>query len=163
MKAKLLALTVLLLLACPFEATMGESGEGRSGMEFGVRAGYSINPDQFVIGAQAVSRSMSYGLRLAPSVDLGFGDNITTYLFNLDVHFLSARFPKSSSGFYLGVGPAIAVYDFSDFDDDTEIGVNIVGGLRLPMGSRNSYNIEGRFGFGDMPDFRILLGVLFGG
>jgi hypothetical protein len=163
MNSKSFVIAVLLLLACPFVTSMGESNGDHSGMEIGARAGYGINPDQFVFGAQAVSRRMSYGVRLAPSVDLGFGDNATTYLLNLDVQFLSSRFPKSSSAFYVGAGPAIAIIDVNNFGSDTEIGINIVGGLKLPMGSGNWYNLEGRFGIGDVPDFRILFGVLFGG
>lgn len=133
-----------------------------SGTSIGVRAGYSFDPDQFVVGAQAIyGRILKIG-RLGPSVDFGFGDKMTVVTFNLDGRLILTP-PKASTSFYLGVGPTIAVFDPDQGDGDTEIGLTLASGIRMPLGSRHFYNLEGRLGIGDVPEVKILFGILLGG
>ena len=101
--------------------------------------------------------------KFAPSIDAGFGDNAKTIIFNADLRLLALSPPNSSSGFYAGFGPALAWLDHDNAGSDTEIGLNVFAGIKLPMGNSNSYNLEGRLGVADMPDFRILVGIFFGG
>jgi hypothetical protein len=146
------------------------AGEGRSQSDnnnytrgFGIRGGYGANPDQFVIGAQAVLGKTLGSLRFAPSIDVGFGDGRTTYLLNGDLRLLSFSPPGTGAGFYAGAGGSLAVLDINDNGSDTEVGLNAVVGLTLPMGERSKYNLEVRFGIEDMPDLRILFGLMLGG
>jgi len=131
-------------------------------MSFGLRTGLGLNPDQFVIGLQGAYGSAVGPFQFAPSFDLGFGDNMTTYILNGDLR-LPISLPKSNSRVYIGAGPTIAVYDTKFAGSDTEIGLSLLGGIMLPMGSVNAYNLELRLGIGDIPDVRILLGIMFGG
>jgi hypothetical protein len=129
---------------------------------FGVRAGFGIDPDQFVFGVQAVlGRTMKIA-RIAPSADIGLGDDVTVLAFNLDAR-LSLTPPGTATAFYCGIGPTIAVFDPKKGGGDTEIGLSIAPGLRFPLGSKQAYNAEVRFGIGDVPDLKIMVGVLFGG
>jgi hypothetical protein len=129
---------------------------------FGVRAGLGVDPDQAVVGLQGqLSGKKLKAFRLAPSVDFGFGDNVTTICGNLDL-LLLIRPPDSNGALYAGVGPTIAVWDFDNRDSDTEIGLSLLGGARFGMGKKNVYNAEVRFGVGDIPEIRVLFGIMFG-
>jgi len=129
---------------------------------YGIRAGYGSNPDQFVIGGQALLGEFMKIARFAPSIDYGSGDNVSTFTFNADV-LLLLKPPKSSLAFYVAGGPTVTYWDADKGGSDTEIGATLTGGVRLPMGKAGFYNLEARFGIGDIPDLRILLGIMFGG
>jgi len=141
---------------------VGVSGvQAVSGMNFGVRAGLGLNPDQFVIGGQAILGRALKITRFAPSIDAGFGDDLTTVLFNGDFRVSLLTLPRTGVSVYAAAGPTLAMYDSDKGGSDNEIGLTLSGGLRLPMSTLNAYNIEGRFGFGDIPDFRLLFGIMF--
>ncbi len=129
-----------------------------------LRAGAGINPDQFVIGAQTVVGHLFRppSPRFAPSVDIGFGDNVTVITINPDFRVMVSP-PRSNAFVYLQAGPTLAISDPKVGDGDTDIGLTLSGGVNFPMGQSNFYSIEGRVGIGDVPDVRILLGFQFGG
>jgi hypothetical protein len=133
------------------------AAETAAGYTFGVRAGLGLQPDQFVIGAQSRLGQFLPAVRFAPGFDIGFGDDVTTFTANGDF-LVTLGLPKSPTAFYFGGGPTLTVYDFTS-GSETEIGVTAVGGLMLPMGSSNHYNLEARLGIGDVPDVRILFGL----
>jgi hypothetical protein len=128
-----------------------------------LRGGLGITPDQAVVGVQThLQRQILRILHMAPSVDAGFGDNVTTVCGNLD--FLLAIPPKSDSAIYAGAGATLTWWNFDgDTESDTEIGLSLVGGLRFGTKGKNGYIGEVRFGVGDVPDLRILIGINFGG
>lgn len=131
-------------------------------MAFGVKpAGFSINPEQFCAGVQAVLGSVSK-TRFAPSVDFGFGDNRTLITFNFDLKMDLFPLPNSNAQFYAGVGPEVIIISPDGEDQDTEVGLGIVGGLKLPFSEKHYYNLEARFGIGDVPDFTVMIGAMFG-
>lgn len=150
----------IIFLASLSYANQNGENESRS---YGLRGGYSSNPDQFVIGLQSIMGKTLGFARFAPSIDVGFGDNQTTLLLNGDLRIISLSPPSSNSSFYAGFGPNLAWFKFKNIDSDTEVGLSLFGGLTLPMGRSNRYNLEARYGIGDMPDFKILLGIYFGG
>jgi hypothetical protein len=129
---------------------------------FGIKAGAGINPDQFVVGVQGVFRKALDFADFAPSADLGFGDNVTVITLNPDLR-LPLSLPASQTFFYVQAGPTIAILDFKYGKSDTEIGLTLSAGLEFPMGKSGYYSLEGRFGLGDVPDARILFGILLGG
>lgn len=131
-------------------------------MGLGLRPlGFSINPDQFVLGVQAVLGEYYRG-RFAPSVDFGFGENLTLITGNFDLMIDLFSPPKSEAAFYIGGGPTLSYISPETGDSDTEIGLSLLGGIKLGMSEKNYYNIEARFGIGDIPDFKLLAGVMFG-
>jgi hypothetical protein len=133
----------------------------RAGSGFGGRVGVGFDPDQFVVGVQADVGPALRVARFVPSVDLGMGGDFTTFAINGDV-IVRIFLPKSSAALYGGAGPTLVYWDPDEGDGDLEIGLSLVAGLRLPLATRHVYNIETRFGVSDVPDVRILLGVLFG-
>ncbi|MBI4720799.1 MAG: hypothetical protein HY770_06190 [Chitinivibrionia bacterium] len=145
-------------------AGLSVSGAGAMGQKRGIGiipVGFSINPDQYVLGLQAEFDEM-YKTRFAPSVDVGFGDDVTLVSFNLDLKVDLFSPPNSGSTLYAGAGGTIAYIDPKNFDSDTEIGMSLLGGIKLGMGEKNYYSIEARYGIGDIADFKLLGGVMFG-
>lgn len=146
------------VLAAAFSASAGDD----AGRAYGMRAGYGSDPDQFVIGAQADLGKTYKWVHFCPSIDAGIGDHITTIGFNGDFKaFLPL--PKSSFAFYGLAGPTIEYWSWDGGASDTEIGIYLGGGVRAAFGGSGWYNFELRAGIGDVPELRILLGVLFGG
>lgn len=163
MKLIRIVLSTAVFAALPFGMTYGQVKTDNTSKGMGLRAGYGTNPDQFVIGVQGVLGKTLGFMRFAPSIDAGFGDDMTTFLFNADLRLLSFSPPGSPAGLYAGAGASIAVLDVSSNGSDTEVGLNVVTGLTIPMGRKNLYNLEVRIGVADMPDLRVLFGVMLGG
>jgi hypothetical protein len=139
----------------------GESGKkGHSGVGFGLRGGFGLDPDQFVVGAQFSLGKKFHFFRVVPSVDLGFGDNMTTIDFNVDL-LLRLMAEDISFGIYGGIGPTLAFLDSKNTDSKWRLGLSTVVGTQLPLSRKFATNIEGRFGIGKIPDFRLLLAIIF--
>jgi len=138
-------------------ACAGESSE----RAFGFRLGYGTDPDQFVVGLQYDTGKITRWLHFVPSLDAGFGDDCTTLVLNGDFKIF-LPLPKSSVTIYALTGPALAIWWPDEGDRDTEVGVNLGLGARAELGEVGWYNLETRFGLGDLPEWRILFGVLFG-
>ena len=148
-------LAVLGLAGSGFTQTYGPT------KSFGARAGFGIDPDQIVFGGQAVLGQVLKVARFSPSVDVGFGDDLTTVVGNIDLRVHLSP-PRAAAGLYLGGGPTLAWLDPELGDSDTEIGFSAAGGLMAAMGQSNMYTLEARVGLGDIPDFRLTVGILFG-
>jgi hypothetical protein len=127
---------------------------------WGLRAGMGLNPDQMVVGAQIGLNKLFKITRLVVSGDLGFFDNVTTLDFNGDL-LIPFVIPDSKLGFYGGGGPTLALIDPSGGSSSWELGLSLVAGMRLPTNTKQDFNIETRFGIGDIPDFRLLLAIFF--
>ena len=94
----------------------------------GLRAGLSLDPDQFYIGGHIETAPLVERLVFRPNVEVGFGDDVTLVAFNFEFVW---KFPRRRSewGFYAGGGPALNLYQFDGPGDETEGGFNFVGGL----------------------------------
>ncbi len=146
------------ILVSASHALAGDDG----GRAYGVRIGYGSDPNQFVAGAQADLGKIYSKLHFVPSVDFGFGDNATTICFNGDLEMF-LPLPKSPVAFYGLAGPTFTYWKYENVDGDFEVGLSLGIGARMNFGGSGWYNMEARFGISDIPDFRILLGILFGG
>ncbi|MBD3403275.1 hypothetical protein GF420_10305 [candidate division GN15 bacterium] len=158
MKRTAILVTILTVLALAGNGLTQPYGPTNS---FGVRAGFGIDPDQFVFGGQAVLGQVLKVARFSPSVDVGFGDDLTTVVGNVDLRVHLSP-PRAAAGLYVGGGPSLAWIDPDIGDSDTEIGFSAAGGLMAAMGQSNMYTLEARVGLGDVPDFRLTVGILFG-
>lgn len=160
---RVLAVSAGLLLA-----SIPLAGQGHSGLGFGLRAGFGVDPDQGVLGAQVSLGKALQLFRFVPSVDVGLGD-VTTFSFNGDL-LLRLIVEDSSVGLYAGGGPTLTRFDRDDAGDgpgpgdgpdEWEIGITAVGGVQLPLVPGRATNLEARFGIGDAPDFRLLFAIIF--
>ena len=145
-------LMAMVLLAVCFSNTNAQGGDA-SGL--GIRAGLGLNPDQFVVGAQFSIGKKAGIARIVPSVDLGFGDNVTTIVFNADFLF-RLRVEDTNFGLYGGGSPTLVFYDFEG-GSNWDFGVTGVVGIELNIIKGHPNNLELRLGIGDVPDLRLLL------
>lgn len=143
-----LALGVGLALLVP------TTSSARDGL--GVRIGLSRSPDEFVVGAQGEAGPVLGSAFFTPSLDFGFGDDATTAVVNADLRWYLLPLPETGIRFYGQAGPAVVI------SPDTELGLNLVAGADIPMKGRNRYNIEVRFGLGDVPDLKIVFSIVLG-
>jgi len=151
------AVVGLAIIFSPALAQDTDQSRGHSGLGFGLRGGFGLDPDQFVFGAQY---SLGKALKIArfiPSVDLGFGD-VTTITFNADLLF-RLIVEGSSVGLYGGGGGNLTYFDRNK--SSWEPGINVIGGVQLPLIQGYGTSIEGRFGIFDVPDFRLLFVIIF--
>jgi hypothetical protein len=132
----------------------------------GPRAGASIDPDQLVVGGQLSLREFAPDWSFDPNLEFGFGDGLTVIAFDLDSYY-HLRLSGSDWRPYLGGG--LGVNFFSQDaplgkrdDSDTEIGLNLVAGFTIPAGSGDHWFTELRFGIGDIPTMKIMVGFNFG-
>jgi hypothetical protein len=121
---------------------------------FGVRAGYSSDPDQFYFGGHAGVGPLVSHLWFRPNVEIGLGNNVTTIALNAEVAWW---FPsKGAWKPYLGAGPALNIYD-SDGGSDTEGGVNFLFGVE----HRGGFFGEFKVGAFDSPEIKFGIGYTF--
>jgi hypothetical protein len=122
--------------------------------DVGVRAGISVDPDQFYFGAHLETPPLIDRLRFRPNAEIGIGDDLT--LIALNFEFAYAFPSRSPWNLYLGAGPALNIYD-SDEDTDAEAGFNILVGAA----HRDGLFFEFKIGTLDSPDLKFGVGYVF--
>ena len=129
-----------------------DGGEKTTGT-IGLRGGFSLEPDQLVVGGQ-VSLGQKLGIaRIVPSVDVGFGSSVTTIAFNGDAQF-RLNVEGSTFGLYLGAGPTLIYADPEGGNSSWKLGLTLLAGARMPFKRLPPTSFEARFGIGDVPDFK---------
>jgi hypothetical protein len=123
-----------------------------SAQGLGVRAGASVDPDQFYFGGHYESRPLVEQLHFKPNVELGVGDDITTLGINLEFVY---KIPIDGSpwNLYAGGGPAVNFYSFNN-NSDTEGGLNVLFGAETSQG----LFFELKLGALDSPDLKFGVG-----
>ncbi len=160
MRHKILLAGVLSTLLAGNAIAAGESIRG-----YGPRLGFSLSPDQLVFGGQLVTGEIAQNTTFDPSLELGFGDNVTVVAFNLDLHY---HFTLQGSDWmpYAGAGIGINFLSFDappPFRDEsnTEIGGNLILGAGVPTRDGSRFFTEARFGLGDIPEVKLIAGWNF--
>jgi hypothetical protein len=117
----------------------------------GVRAGVSLDPDQFYFGGHIETDPLVDRLRFRPNVEIGVGDDVTIVAFNFEFayHFPSRR----PWNLYAGAGPALNLVD-TEQDTDPEGGFNILLGAQ----HRGGLFFEFKVGTIDSPDVKFGVG-----
>lgn len=141
----LIAAAVLVVVPCPAAAQAP-----------GVRAGASVDPDQFYLGGHFESGPIVNQLHFKPNVEVGFGDNLTHFGINLEFVY---KFPVNPLWkLYAGAGPAINIYSVDEVDDTfTEGGLNFLFGAETTRG----LFFELKLGALDSPDVKFGVGWTF--
>ncbi|TMQ57246.1 MAG: hypothetical protein E6K76_10900 [Candidatus Eisenbacteria bacterium] len=130
----------------------------------GPRVGFSIDPDQFVVGGHLAVGPIAPSLMFVPSLDLGFGDNRTVVAGNFDLQY---HFRTDSRWHpYLGAGMGISneTVERRSGNDVTasEVGGNVVFGAMAPTRSNTQFFSELKLGLGDIPSMKLIAGWNFG-
>lgn len=130
-------------------------------MRFGLRAGASVNPDQFQFGAHVISDPLLPNLTFRPNIEIGLGNNATTVAANIELAY-AIPIPKKPFSIYIGAGPALNVYRFDNpiqQDRDTHVG----GGFNILFGLEHQNGLMGEIKVGtiDSPDVKFTIGYTF--
>ena len=131
---------------------------------WGPRFGFSSGPDQIVFGGQLIIGEIAPDITFDPSLELGFGDDMTVIALNLDGHYhVSVRGSRWRP--YAGAGVAISFVSLDESpgndDSDTEVGGALIVGAGVPTAAGNRFFTELKLGLGDVPDFKLMAGWNF--
>jgi hypothetical protein len=152
----------LLLAALALPGSAAQATE----LRYGARAGFSVNPDQLVLGGHVQIHDlfeMAPGLVLEPSLTLGFGDRTTTVQVSGDFKYafeLQAEAAPIEIYPLLGLGVAHYAFDNPNCDligqvcSTTEIGLELGGGASV--GPWAADLVIGLSGDPGIPDLRVL-------
>jgi opacity protein-like surface antigen len=146
----------------------GTTGIGWKG--WGVRVGASADPDQIYGGVHFNLGEFAKDVRFRPTIELGFGDDVTTLEALAEVHYVFSKVQVWKP--YVGGGIGLAYVNVDDNDNgngngngddsDTEFAFAIMGGAETKLKSGNGFFIEGKIGLGDNdPDFKVGVGWSF--
>ena len=118
-------------------------------------------------GEELVARAREFvpRLRFQPKFEVGIGDDFTIISATAPVHYrfkVNANLTPYAGG---GVTGAFVNHDRGQGDDDSdfELALKGVGGVEWPLGGSNAFFAELNVGFGDIQDFEVLVGWMFGG
>lgn len=132
----------------------------RAETRVGIRGGLSVDPDQVLVGITIQPPSVAQNLYVVPSVEAGFGDDLVSIALNGDLQYQFGR----SGGVrpYAGGGLALTYWNADNGGDDTELGVNALGGLLFDRSSGAPIFLEMKLGLTDeVPDFKFVVGLMF--
>ena len=121
----------------------------------GVRAGISVDPDQFYFGGHLETNPLVDRLYFRPNVEVGFGDDLTLIAANME--FVYKFSTRRAMNLYAGGGPALNIFMFDgagDNDSETEAGFNFLVGMETNRG----LFFEFKIGVMDSPDLKFGVG-----
>lgn len=154
MKKCLSVLLVALLIPVVAQADIKFQG-------WGPRMGLSVDPDQLHVGVQFDLGEFVPHLQFQPNVELGFGDDVFLLLMNGETFYLF-DLKESNVALYAGGELSLAYWhvDTPRSDtDDLELSLSPVGGVEIPFSDKYTGFFEMKIGLGDVPDFRLTVGV----
>jgi hypothetical protein len=130
---------------------------------WGPRLGVSINPDQFHFGAHLDFGNFARHVRFQPNVELGFGDNVKLLTLNAEAAYrFSSNWDVWTPYLGGGIGANVASVDFGGTTtSNTNLGVNVLGGIERGLSNGDRFFIEGKFSLNDAPDAKVTIGWTF--
>ena len=143
------AVGILVLVAC-----LGAQN-ARAGSALGPRAGINRGGDDLYLGVQMGFMAEFGSFSLVPSFDFGPGTDAPSVA-NADFRLYLIPLPETGLRFYGGAGPSMML------SGDLELGLSLTLGLNIPMQGSRRYNVEYRWGLGDIPDHKMGVAVMFG-
>lgn len=128
---------------------------------WGPRVGLSIDPDQVVGGVHIDLGELFPQVRMQPNAELGFGDDMRTFELNVPLHF---RFAESFDVWSPYAGAELG-WNFAwidDVDDQSDLGLKLVGGFERHLSSGDKFFLEAKFGLSDEShDWKFVAGWTF--
>jgi opacity protein-like surface antigen len=167
----LLTLVVLILAGSTTPASAQTQSQATSGIGWrgwGVRAGVSLDPDQVFGGVHFDLGEFAKDVRFRPTIELGFGDDVTLLQALAEVHYVFSKVQVWKP--YVGGGLGLAYANVDDVDNglgddddsDTEFSLAPLGGVETKLRSGTVFHLELKLGFGDNdPDAKFSAGWSF--
>jgi hypothetical protein len=150
--SRILKITILVLNLCWVSPAWAQKGVG-------VRAGVSIDPEQFYFGGHVMTGPVVDRLWFRPNVEIGVGDNSTGVALNGEFVYWQPL-QRRDANVYFGGGPALNIFSVGPSrsrDTSAGPGFNFVIGLA----ERRGWFAEIKIGALDSPRFKIGVGYTF--
>lgn len=151
---------ILLPLFCVL-ALLASAVPAAAQTSYGIRAGVSGDPDQFVFGGHVETSELLERVTFRPNAEIGVGDNLTLVALNLEFVY-SIPLDNSDWRLYVGGGPAVNLwsYDGPGRRDDSDVG----GGFNILLGVQHRRGLftEVKIGAIDSPEVKFAVGYVFG-
>jgi len=163
MRTTVVFMLMALTLAASAARADEESGAGTDiGFRgWGPRVGVSIDPDQVHFGAHLDFGNFAQHVRFQPNIEVGVGDDLTLITVNAEAAYrFSARWESWTPYLGGGLGANVRNYDNGN-DTNTEVGVNLLGGIDRGLSRGDRFFIEGKFSLNDVPDAKVTIGWTF--
>ncbi len=138
---------------------------------FGLRGGFTLDPDQIHIGAHVKAAELTPNLMFLPNAEFGFGDHITLIALNAEVAYTFPRTNWSGWHPYAGGGLGFNIWEYhvgylhyGEFgydNSETDIGVNLLFGVSKVLNIGHEFFFELKLGLSDSPDAKFTFGLTF--
>jgi hypothetical protein len=158
----------VLLLVIPAAELLAQEEAG-PGVSFGVRAGATIDPDQFHVGFHVDLGQAAPRLRIRPGAEIGFGSGRTTFLGNIDALYVASQ--SRSTNILVGGGLGLGAEWGDRGKDGGLFGAALIGAVEWgarptphvaqAAGSFLRYLLELRIGLGDVPAAKVTVALQF--
>jgi hypothetical protein len=130
---------------------------------WGPRVGLSVDPDQVHFGAHFDYGNFAEHVRFQPNVELGLSDHLKLFTINAEAAY---RFSEKWDVWtpYLGGGLGANIKSYDNGHDDwsnTDIGVNLLGGIEKGLDNGDRFFIEAKLSLNDVPDLKATIGWTF--
>lgn len=143
------------------------SGDPYSDVGFrgwGPRIGLSSGPDQVHFGAHLDYGHFSRHVRFQPNLELGLSDNLSLLALNAEAAY---RFSTEWEVWtpYLGGGVGVNIKNWdnghNNNDSQTDLGVNLLGGIDKGLDNGDRFFVEAKVSLNDVPDLKVTVGWTF--
>jgi len=130
---------------------------------WGPRVGLSVNPDQVHFGMHLDFGNFAQHVRFQPNLELGFGDHVKLFTANAEAAYrFSSRWDVWSPYLGGGIGANVKSVDTEGHNrSQTDLGVNLLGGIEKGLSNGDRFFIEGKVSLNDVPDAKVTIGWTF--
>lgn len=130
--------TALCALAAGVAVLAWNPAPANAGTDYDLRLGYYTDAQGLAVGAGLLS-SVGSSARwfFNPNVEMAFGDATNNLTLNGDFHYDFAH--SDAMSFYMGAGPAVIHTDPEFADSNTDLGLNLFGGVTGTRGSSRPF------------------------
>ncbi len=160
-RSTLFASALGLMIAPGLATATPDSDVGFRG--WGPRLGLSVNPDQVHFGAHLDFGNFARHVRFQPNLEMGFGDDVKLVALNAEASYRFSSYGDVWTP-YLGggVGANIKSVDVAGHSNsETDLGVNLLGGIEKGLSNGDRFFIEGKVSLNDVPDAKATIGWTF--
>jgi len=134
-----------------------------AGRPLGLRAGYSLDPNQITIGLHTRLDKPTPEIRLYPNMEIGFGDDITLFSVGLAGRYRIYNHELHGYEPYLGLEAGFNSLHYSDDHgggSDGKAVVSLLGGLQKTLSLERRIFFEMKLGLSDYaPDVKLIAGM----
>jgi hypothetical protein len=154
------------IFPCLLTVLIAGAGTAQAETAWGLRGGATFGPDQVHVGVHMNGGELFNDGWFIPNVEIGFGDNVTLVAINPELVYKFNKRSHADWGFYIGAGLGLNILSWDEDNaghdhSDTDLGLNILGGMSRKLSAGNDFFLELKLGVGDSPDGKVTAGFTF--